>query len=168
MRKELKQGPIQIAVLLLVYFLGRLVFQQFPELKILFIYPTGLLVDLFYNFGYFTGSEWIFGINQTRFVIDASCSGTTFFSLLGAYFAFRILTHKIPLFWLASLLPIVLIANSMRVLSSIYAHELGAFFNMQQHSDIIHVATGSITFALVFLIIALFIEKPKGILQHAA
>lgn len=152
--------------LLAVYFFGRLFFQQLTVMKTAFIYPTGLLVESFYGAGSYVNKEWLFGFNGTQFILGESCSGTTFFSLLIAYISFRALTHKTSLVWLALAYPIVIIANTMRVLSSIYAHNGLVSFDGLHFSSQVHVFTGAITFLCCFLIIAYFIEKPASKLQY--
>lgn len=160
---QYKSGSFSVAVLLLVYFLCRLLFQQLPYLKIAFIYPTGVLVKSFYGFGEYVSSEWLFLIDATQFVLDNSCSGTTFYSLLVSYLAFRLLTHKQSIFWLIAAYPIALVANAIRVISSIYANKLITIMDVEKYNDQVHVMTGVITFFLIFLILAYFIEKPKAL-----
>lgn len=149
-------------VLLLVYFLCRLFFQQLTSMKIGFIYPTGILVNLFYGIGEYINGEWLFNFVQTQFVLNESCSGTTFFSLLVAYIAFRMKTKSISFVWLVLVYPITLLANAMRVMSSIYAHNTTAFLNMSSIDTYVHVITGTIAFLCSFLCIAYLIEKPSN------
>lgn len=153
-------------ILLLVYFFCRILFQQFTVLKAAFIYPAGLVVELFYGYGNYIDQEWLFIIGQTQFVFGESCSGTTFFSLLVAYIAFRMMTHRTSFVWLLLCYPIALAANAMRVLSSINAHSALALFNAAEFADHAHVVTGSIAFLCSFLLIAYIIEKPKSRLQN--
>ena len=131
-----------------------------------FIFPTGLIVELFYGAGEYIGREWLFGIENTQFVLGDSCSGTTFCSLLIAYIAFRIKTHKTSIIWFLLAYPIALIANTMRVLSSIYAHSTLALLNGHEFSDHVHVITGAVAFLCSFLLVAYIIEKPNRRLQY--
>jgi len=131
-----------------------------------FIFPTGLIVELFYGVGEYIGREWLFGIENTQFVLGESCSGTTFFSLLIAYIAFRIKTHQTSIIWFLLAYPIALIANAMRVLSSIYAHNTLALLNGHEFSDHVHVITGAVAFLCSFLLVAYTIEKPNRRLQY--
>jgi exosortase/archaeosortase family protein len=163
---EYFQRWLPLLILFAVYFFGRLFFQQLTLMKTAFIYPTGLIVESFYGAGNYTNKEWLFGFKGTQFILGESCSGTTFFSLLIAYICFRTLTHKTPLIWLAFAYPIAIFANAMRVLSSIYAHNGLATFNGLHLSSQLHVFTGAITFLCCFLVIAYFIEKPKGSFQY--
>ena len=151
-----------LVILLITYFLCRLLFQQFTFMKIGFIFPTGIIVEIFYGTGEFINKEWLFGIEHTQFVLDESCSGTTFFSLLFAYILYRIKTQSIPFFWLFLTYPIAVIANAMRVLSSIYAHNTLSAFNVSKFSNEAHVITGAIAFLCVFLIIAYIVENPNN------
>jgi len=148
-------------ILLSVYFLCRLFFQQLPMMKTAFIFPTGLIVDSFYGAGGYSAGEWLFNSEQTLFVLGESCSGTTFFSLLAAYIAFRIATHQTSWLWLVYAYPLTLMANSMRVLSSIYAHNSLVVFNAGQFAGPIHVFTGVVAFLCSFLFIAYIIERQK-------
>ncbi len=157
---------LPFVILLSVYFLCRLVFQQLSVIKTGFIFPTGLLVEMFYGTGDYTTGEWLFNREQTRFVLGESCSGTTFFSLLLAYIAFRINTHRTSLLWLAYAYPITLIANAMRVLSSNYAHNVLGHFGAGRFADHAHVMTGAVAFLCSFLIVAYVIERPKTGLQY--
>lgn len=163
---ELYLRACQIATLFIVYFLCRLFFQQITIAKIGFIFPTGVIVEMFYGAGEFIKKEWLFRIEHTQFVLGESCSGTTFFSLLIAYIAYRIKTHKTPLIWLLLAYPIAIIANAMRVLSSIYAYNISAILNVSSFRDEVHVITGSIAFLCGFLFVAYIIEKPKHRLRH--
>ena len=158
---------IHIAALLLSYLGARTVFQQLPELKSLFIYPTGVIVNSFYATGSHINSEWVYIFNQTKFVLGESCSGTTFFSLLISYLIYSRLKNNTPLFWLALTYPITLVANTMRVLSSIYAHQFLAHINAENYSDSIHVVTGTVTFLSCLLLVALLIEKSGNTLPDA-
>ena len=151
-----------LVILLITYFLCRLLFQQFTIMKVGFIFPTGIIVEIFYGTGEFINKEWLFGIEQTRFVLGESCSGTTFFSLLFAYILYRIKTQNIPYFWLFLIYPVAIIANAMRVLSSIYAHNTLSAFNVSKFSNEAHVITGAIAFLCVFLIIAYIVENPNN------
>ena len=152
---------ISLGILLCVYFLCRLFFQQLTIMKVGFIFPTGVIVEMFYGAGEFVRGEWLFGIESTQFVIGESCSGTTFFSLLIAYIAYRIRTHKTSYFWLILAYPVAIVANAMRVLSSIYAHNILPTLNAMDFRDEVHVVTGAIAFLCSFLLIAYIIEKPQ-------
>ena len=154
-------GLREIFFLCMVYFLCRLFFQQLSYMKLGFIYPTGVIVEWFYGMGEYINGEWLFGINQTQFVLGESCSGTTFFSLLIAYIALHISTHQTALIWLVLAFPITILANSMRVLSSIYAHNISTLLNIEMYRDEIHVVAGAIAFLSSLLIIAFLIEKPQ-------
>jgi exosortase K len=144
------------------------VFQQIPILKSLFIYPTGVLVNAFYGIGAYTGSEWVYNFNQTRFVLGESCSGTTFFCLLSAYLIYSIIVHKTSLAWLLLTYPITLTANTMRVLSSIYAHRFLVYANAEDYGDAVHVIMGSTTFVSCLLLVALLIGRTRKNLSHAS
>lgn len=152
---------IPLGILLFAYFLCRLFFQQFAIMKVGFIFPTGVIVELFYGAGQFVNKEWLFGIENIQFVLGESCSGTTFFSLLFAYIIYRIKTQNIPYFWLFLAYPIAIIANAMRVLSSIYAHNFLSAFNVSTVLDEAHVITGVVAFLCSFLIVAYIIENPN-------
>lgn len=150
-----------LSALLLVYFLFRLIFQQFPYIKSIFIYPTGLLTNAFYGTGYYLNSEWVYFLGNTQFVLGESCSGTTFFSVLFAYLIYTKIEYKTPIVWLLLAYPVTLIGNSMRVLSSIYAHTALARIDAQRFADHIHVVTGTVTFLSCLLLIVLLIEKTR-------
>jgi exosortase K len=164
---HIKRTLIYSSLLLLAYLSLRILFQQFPVLKSLFIYPTGILVNAFYTTGTYTDSQWIYIFEQTKFVLGESCSGTTFFSLLFAYFIYSIAKHNIPLAWLVLTYPIALIANTMRILSSINAQRFLAHTNADSYSDAIHVIMGTITFVSCLLLVALFIGRTRKSLSHA-
>lgn len=155
------------AILLLAYLLLRSLFQQIPDLKTLFIYPTGALVSVFFDKGEYTGSEWIYLFDQTQFVLGESCSGTTFFSLFCAYLIYAKARHKTQLIWLWLAYPVTVLANTMRVLSSIYASGMLTQLNAQAHGDAIHVLTGTVTFLTCLLATALFIERTGKHSIHA-
>lgn len=155
------------SLLLLAYLFFRILFQQIPDLKTLFIYPTGLLVSIFFGAGEYTSSEWIYLFDQTRFVLGESCSGTTFFSLLCGYLIYAKARHKTPLTWLWLAYPATLLANTMRVLSSIYASGMLTQLNAEAHGDAIHVLTGTVTFLTSLLATALFIERTGKHSIHA-
>lgn len=157
---------LPLGILLVIYFFCRLFFQQLTIMKVGFIFPTGVIVEMFYGAGEFINNEWLFGIENTQFVLGESCSGTTFFSLLFAYIVYRIKTQSIAYVWLFLSYPIAIIANAMRVLSSIYAHNFLSNFNAFNFLEEAHVATGVIAFLCSFLIVAYFIESPKTKLQH--
>lgn len=148
-----------VSVLLFAYFILRILFQRLPEANTLFIYPTGLIVDVFYGAGSYSQSEWIYFMGKTQFILGETCSGTTFFSLLFSYLIYRILTLKVSWLWLAAAFPVTLIANSMRVLSSMHAHNYLTVLGLDQHGDSVHAITGTATFLTCFLIMTYFIEK---------
>jgi len=150
-----------LLLLLLAYFLCRLFFQQFEIAKTAFIFPTGLFVEMFYGAGEYVGREWLFSIDRTQFVLGESCSGTTFFSLLAAYVVFRMKTHGTSFVWLLLAYPLALVANTMRVLSSIYAHETLALFDGHALDVYVHVVVGAMAFLCSFLMIAYVIERPN-------
>lgn len=167
MELSLKLGAIgkkwyQVTALLFAYFILRILFQQLPEAKTLFIYPTGLIVDVFYGTGRYIQPEWIYFMGKTQFILGDTCSGTTFFSLLFSYLIYRILTLKVSWLWLAAAFPVTLIANSMRVLSSMHAHNFLTVLGLEQHGDSVHAITGTATFLTCFLIMTYFIEKGKS------
>ena len=155
------------SLLLLAYLLLRILFQQIPDLKTLFIYPTGVLVSVFFGTGEYTGSEWIYPFDQTQFVLGESCSGTTFFSLLSAYLIYAKAKHKTRLIWLWLAYPATVLANTMRVLSSIYAYGMLTQLNAQAYGDAIHAITGSVTFLTCLLATALFVERTGKHSNHA-
>ena len=149
----------QLASLLITYFLLRLFFQQVVVAKIGFIYPTGLLVNWFFHYGEFDSQVWIFGIERTRFVLGASCSGTTFFSLLVAYLVYRSQTHVLHPIWFVLAYPITLLANAIRVASSIATHQLLNTARFDSFQAQAHVLTGVITFFFCFILVAYLIER---------
>lgn len=155
------------SLLLLAYLLLRTLFQQIPDLKTLFIYPTGVLVSVFFGTGEYTGSEWIYLFDQTQFVLGDSCSGTTFFSLLCAYLIYAKARYKTPLTWLWLAYPATVLANTMRVLSSIYASGMLTQLNAEAYGDAIHTITGTVTFLSCLLATALFIERTGKHSIHA-
>lgn len=121
---------------------------------------------MFYGFGEYSEGAWLFYAGKTRFVLAESCSGTTFFSLLVAYIAFRIKTHGIALLWLVYAYPITLLANAFRVISSIPAHNLLAHYQFDAISNEIHVVAGVSAFLLCYLPVAYLIERSTKDLQH--
>ncbi|MCP4333595.1 MAG: hypothetical protein GY785_13140 [Gammaproteobacteria bacterium] len=155
-----------LLILLFVYFLCRLFFQQLVVAKTAFIFPTGVLVGWFYGGGEYINREWLFGINETRFILGETCSGTTFFSLLVAYIVYRIKAHASSCIWLIWAYPIAIAANAMRVLSSIYAHNILTIFNTQAITDEVHVVTGATAFLFCFLLVAYFIEAADARSEH--
>ena len=150
---------IPVGLLLLSYLVGRTVFQQVPQLKSLFIYPTGEIVSAFYGIGTYINSEWIFNFGQTRFILGETCSGTTFFCLLCAYLIYSMIKHKTSFMWLFLAYPITIIANAMRVLSSIYVHRVLVHINADVFGEAIHVFTGTVTFLGCLLLIASLIDR---------
>lgn len=158
---------LPISGLLLCYLLLRLLFRYLPELKTLFIYPTGLLTNAFYHTGDYIAKEWIYTLGNTRFVLGESCSGTTFFSLVGAYLVYNALRTPKPRVYFLAVYPLTVIANSMRVLSSIYAQNLALHAGIEHLSPVIHVVTGTITFLSAFLAFALLIDRRGGHPAHA-
>ncbi|WP_113953143.1 hypothetical protein [Arenicella xantha] len=153
---------LPLSALLLTYFLLRLFFQQYVAAKSWFIFPSGMVVNWFNGTGIYIHSEWVFNVDGTRFVLGAPCSGTTFFSLLSAYVVYRLLTHKISVSWLLLVYPIAIAVNSMRVLSSIPAHNALVHLNLTSLSTNVHVITGTVTFATCFLLLAYLIEKTNA------
>ncbi len=153
--------PLPVVTLLVVYFLCRLLFQQLPMLKSVFIYPTGLIVKAFYGSGKYMDAEWTYFLGNTQFTLGETCSGTTFFSLLFAFLVFKAFTCKTPAIWLLFVYPIVLLVNTMRVLCSIHIHVYLTGIGAQAYSDYVHVMTGTTTFLSCFLLIAYFIEKGR-------
>ncbi|MFQ3244261.1 MAG: exosortase/archaeosortase family protein [Arenicella sp.] len=161
-----QQFALPLFALLITYFLLRVLFKQYIEAKTWFIYPSGVVVNWFKGSGEYLNYEWVFGIQSTRFVLGEPCSGTTFFSLLIAYIVYRILTHRASLMWLLLAYPIAIAANSMRVLSSISAHNSLAYLNALKFTSEVHVITGTIAFSVSFLLVAYLIERPTdGVLK---
>ncbi|MCP4237000.1 MAG: hypothetical protein GY770_26035 [Aestuariibacter sp.] len=152
---------LPIVTLLVVYFLCRLLFQQLPWLKSVFIYPTGMIVKAFYGSGKYMGAEWTYFLGNTQFTLGETCSGTTFFSLLFSYLVYKTLSCKTPVTWLLLVYPVVLLVNTMRVLSSIQVHIYLTGTQALAYSDYVHVMTGTTTFLSCFLLIAYFIEKSR-------
>jgi len=150
-----------LLVLLLTYFLLRLFFQQLVMAKSWFIYPSGLVVNLFHGAGEYLNHEWLFAINRTNYILGEPCSGTTFFSLLLAYLVYRHITHKASLVWLPLAYPIAIFANAMRVLSSMHAHDSLTHINATALGSELHVAMGVIAFCSSFLVVAYLVEKPQ-------
>ena len=151
--------PLAIAALFFSYFICRVFFQQLTVAKSAFIFPTGIIVEWFYDAGSYIGGEWIYEIGSTQFILGESCSGTTFFSLLVAYFIYRSLTLNSSYVWLLLAYPITIFANAMRVLSSISAHNLLAVLDASAYRDEVHAITGAIAFLTCFLLVAMFIES---------
>lgn len=151
-----------LGVLLCVYFLCRLIFQQFPVVKTAFIFPTGWIVQAFHGAGRFVDGQWFFDIHRTMFVLGESCSGTTFFSLLVAYICFRIRTKSTSSIWLLWAYPVSIVANAIRVQSSMFAHNTLTLISASDFSDQMHVATGTVTFLCSFLCFVYIIERPLG------
>lgn len=133
-----------------------------------FIWPTGVFVDGLLNNGFYLDKQWLFNFGETRFVLGESCSGTTFYSLLVAYIAYRIRTHRISVAWLLLAYPVAIVANAIRVSSSIYIYEILQLFDNHAFSDALHVLVGSVTFLSVFLIFAFAIDKPLRRTLHEA
>ncbi|MGI9326239.1 MAG: hypothetical protein ACR2PZ_13540 [Pseudomonadales bacterium] len=154
-----KAGIAPLVLLAIVYAGCRLLFQQFVILKTGFIYPSGWLVSLFYGTGNYAHPDWVYHLDHTRFVLGETCSGTTFFSLLLAYTALRIHTHRIRWYWLLLAFPLALLANSMRVLSAISAERLLSQMGMVGIGDAVHVVVGAMTFLCAFIGIAYCMER---------
>lgn len=157
-----RHAIIGLLVLLGSYFVVRLIFQQLTELKTLFIYSTGYVVHLFHGVGSYINSEWLFVLNQTQFVLNASCSGTTFFSLLVSYLLYRKYSVGLSNTWLWLAFPITIAANTMRVLSAMHIHNLSAQFGWQQFDADLHVATGTVAFLISFLLVTYCIERQRS------
>ncbi|QDP02305.1 archaeosortase/exosortase family protein [Thalassotalea sp. PS06] len=153
-----KNKLFSISLLLISYFILRLFFQQLPEAKSVFIFSTGYLVEWFYGFGSYDGEQWNFLIHSTSFVVNESCSGTTFFCLLMSFLIYKKHLQNISISWLLLAFPIVIFANTMRVLSAIYLFQTLSFFNADNLQEILHVAIGSITFLVAFLLITLKLD----------
>lgn len=154
-----------IIALIVSYFCLRLLFQQIALLKLGFIFPTGSLVNGFYQSGLFDGRAWQFYLDRTHFTLAESCSGTTFFSLLAAYFVYQqrqlFPESGWPRLMLRSLLlayPVAIIANAIRVVSSIEAHRLLVTIDQISVTDQVHTLVGSMVFLAVFLLCAIGID----------
>ena len=144
--------------LLLSYFLLRLLFQQWPSLKQLFIYPTGWLVSLFYNVGQFVGGEWLFHIGVTEFTLGDVCSGTTFFCLLCAFMIYRRVLVSQSLYWLLLAFPVTIIANAVRVVSSIEAHRFLVMIERVSVTSHVHALVGCMVFMATFILCSLVLD----------
>jgi len=150
------------SVLLLSYLGLRLIFQQLTMLKLGFIYPTGLLVSGFYDAGVFSGQGWSFFIGSTEFVLSESCSGTTFFCLLMAFMCFRVQTKTASYWWLLAVYPIAILANTIRVVSSMEAHRFLVLVNQADITDPVHTLVGSMVFLAVFLLVSIILDWRKS------
>ena len=155
----LKQYPY--FVLFLIYLLLRFTFQQLTLLKQAFIYPTGKIIDSLYFSGEYIHGEWIYYLINTKFILGESCSGTTFFSLITAYLTFLIVKENISKKWLILTFPITILANTIRVISSMYAHQFTVSIKQAHLSDLVHVAVGVITFLCCFMSIIFIIQYKK-------
>ncbi len=160
---------IAIATMFVTFALLRLLFREVDELKLAFIYPTGWLVHSFLSSGVFALGEWHFSLvstlagstHGTRFILGESCSGTTFFCLLCAFFALRRATHGISGWWLIAAWPITLVANAIRVLSAIYLHKGLAIVGLEVWQASAHVITGTLTFLTLLLVVSWWVERPR-------
>lgn len=159
-------GPISwrealgIGVLLLAYLLCRVAFAQLPVLKQLFIWPSGQILSALYGAGEYTGDQWRFVFGSVSYLLDASCSGTTFFSLLLAYLCFRVYTHRINPLWLVAAYPIALIANVMRVHCAIFLDQWLRWADQLAFSQFVHVLAGVVAFLCCFVVVAWCVERP--------
>lgn len=158
---------IPVIFLLSTYLVIRIVFQQVSTLKLVFIYPTGVLIKSFFGNGQYINQEWHLVLNQTQFVLGESCSGTTFFSLLCAYLTYLILKRRASLVWLLLAYPITLIANAMRVTSSIYIHNILNEADVSGYHEAVHIFTGTATFFSCLLLTSLLIDKTGIQFTHA-
>ena len=154
-------GFKDLAVLLTAYFCLRVLFVSIPVLKTwLFIQPAGGLVALFWGAGLFDGTAWIYEAGHFQVVLNASCSGTTFFSILAAYTLMKYLSGDISAWWLFASYPIALSANASRVLSSIYVYGYSpAWFSPNTH-EALHIVVGVVIFALTLIALSLVWEFP--------
>lgn len=158
MERSSRAAIMPMVTLLAVYFLCRLLFQRFAELKTAFIYPTGYLLHLFYDAGEYARHEWHFVVDGTRFIVGDVCSGTTFFCLLLAYVCCRLHTRTAHWAWLLPLYPVAITANAMRVQSSFYTYQALSFTGYQGFNEFVHVVTGTVTFLCCFLVLAFWVE----------
>lgn len=150
-----------ITVLLLSYFVLRLIFQQFTLLKLGFIFPSGWLVSMFYDAGSFLGVEWQFLLGSTEFRLGDSCSGTTFFSLLAAFIIYRLRQQAGLWYCLLAAYPVAILANTIRVISSIEAHRFLVLIDQIDITDQVHALVGSMVFLAVFLLISIALDLRK-------
>ena len=153
---------VAVISMLLTYVVLRVLFREFSELKDVFIYPVGWLVAQFLGSGQPVQGDWWFTLGTTRFVLNESCSGTTFFSLLCGYFVLRLQTHRCSPWWLVATYPLVLLANTVRVLSATYVHVLLAGQSLPLLQDSAHVITGTVTFLGLLIAVALYVEGWRG------
>ena len=151
-----------LAVLLLIYFISRVLFLSFPNLKTLFfIVPVGELVHAFFGSGEFNGVEWVFTADSTRYILGENCSGTTFFSLVLAYLGMRYQASRIPIWLLLCAYPVTLIANLARVLISVFVHGVTDAYLSSAWQDQLHLFTGIAVFVFTFLILTLYINRVR-------
>lgn len=148
-----------ISALLLSYLSLRIVFQQGEITKQAFIFPTGWLVKLFYGHGQYEFGEWYFNIGHSPFTLGESCSGTTFFSLLTAFFIFKGIRQPRWLAYLILAYPITLIANTTRVLSVISTHNTLDLLQLSEYGQTLHIVVGTMTFLSFLFASVLLLEK---------
>lgn len=158
---------IPYIALLLCYLLFRLIFRFIPEAKLAFIYPSGVLVQSFFTSGSYHVDEWQFLFGETLFILGESCSGTTFFSMLIAYVIYSMFRGDSWL-WLLAVYPVTLIANTIRVISSIYAHNLATISGVAGFDEYIHIICGVSAFLVSFIIMVYLMDYFKRDHAHAA
>ena len=146
-------SPVLVApsALLLSYFVARSLFRFLPFLKQAFIYPTGLLVNSMGTPGEYSGGEWLYDHAHVRFVLGESCSGTTFFCLLLAFLVYHRVTGSLSSLALLLAFPVALLANAIRVSTSMLLYQVLDQLNLSQLQDTLHILTGVISFLGVLL-----------------
>ncbi len=150
----------ELGVLVGVYAGFRMLFFFAPGLKgLLFIQPTGYLVEFFWGTGVLDRGEWIYQAGDLRIRFGELCSGTTFFSLLSAYTAMKCVTRRLSVEWLAACYPLTLLTNAARVLCSMYVYAYSAQRLSAEFNEYLHLALGVTVFALSFIALTLFWER---------
>jgi len=150
-----------IVWLCLSYFLLRLIFYYFAELKApFFIYPSGQWVALFLNNGFFNGQEWIYTQQGMITIFDSQCSGTTFFCLILSYLFMRYKAKNLTIYWLLICYPLALITNASRILCSIYIYQYGQSLSQEIH-EYLHLFIGLILFLFTFIGLILVLDRQQ-------
>ena len=144
--------------LLAVYFLFRVLFSQWPDLKEAFIYPTGILVNLSGLSGEYAQGEWRYQFQTVRFILGELCSGTTFFSLVTAYLIYQWRLRYIGLSWLALAYPVTILANAIRVTASMILYLLLDSMQLTDLNEPLHIVCGVVTFLTTLLALAYLID----------
>ncbi|WP_185231052.1 archaeosortase/exosortase family protein [Teredinibacter franksiae] len=154
--------------LLAVYLGFRLFFKFIPDAKLAFIYPSGVFVNAFLSGGEYSMGEWLFGgDSKTVYILGESCSGTTFFSMLFAYMTYSVVKGY-RWWWLLLVYPLSLMANTIRVISSIYAHQLIKGSAISIYAEYVHIACGVAAFLVTFILVVYILDHLNGRASNAA